>query len=212
MQGLPDRAAFNLGHGKHPAEPLRAHAKILGIQQHHRQPTGSPAPGRLRHEGNARQIPQTFLIALENRAAPGNARHEPRQLRQANRRQHRWQAKGIAGGFMLIMRRRGFRLMGQHAGAGNQPWVIRSQSPPAACGDDLIAIEGKSREQGAAPSGQARLGGAQPLGAVRNQRHAIFGADWGNLMQRGALAIDIHRHYGLGQPCLPRCFSQFCPQ
>ncbi len=99
----------------------------------------------------------------------------------------------------------------------DQRLIRRDQHAAARGGDDLVAIEGEDAGPAAGPRRlpiQAVAGlrptrrppvrRAQRLGRILDDGDVVAAADIQNRVEVGALAVEMHRDDGFGQPPLPR--------
>ena len=101
---------------------------------------------------------------------------------------------------VLVVRRRVARLAGEEARLSGELGIFGDEHAAAGGGDDLVAVEGVDACEAEGPGTTVAIGGAQGLGRVLNQLHAVLGAaseDRGDVRR---LSVEMHEDEGLGRP------------
>ena len=142
------------------------------------QPAVRAAVGGFGHELDAGQPRQRRAVALVDRRAVARAcSGSDLQLAAADRREQVAQPVVVADLRVLVVRRRIARLRREVARALDDVAPVRHEHAAAAGRDDLVAVERERRALAERAGLLAAVGGAERLGGVLDQRHAVARAD-----------------------------------
>ena len=197
MQGLPDRAAFDVLRFQRLAQLLGRDLGPRGIQGEAGEPVGGTTPRRFGLELDRREIREGLGVGREVSAARGHLGVQRLQLAQSDGGEDVAEAVVIAEDGVLVMGRGITRLGREVAGLLGKILIIGDKHAAPGGGDDLVAVEGVD----AGPAERARspvaIGGAQGLGGVLDEGDAMTvtaGADRGDV--RG-LTVKVDKDDGL---------------